>query len=222
MQQFRSNFEKIKDIYSAVRGLFKQERIVRWRFLLTGLAAAILLTCIVFSIPLKDLPYEVQYTYYDSEIKKEPYTVTEPYIAEELHQNTKILFDDFRIVIPAGVNIPFNIDKPGAVLMAYFENSVPGGLYIYSSVNHIVFEKLGDRGNFEISLPEGNYRALFRENLLWGEHVYVFLAMKWNEMEKVTKYREVIRYRETPVIVEKKRTVTEYQKVSLWKYIFEY
>jgi hypothetical protein len=222
MQGFSLYFGKIKYVYFKISKLFEQERIGKPKYLFIGLAVAIVLACTIFIVPLKDVPYEVEYTYYDTEINKEPYTVIEPFITEQLNEKTRILFNDFRIVVPAGVNVPFTIDKPNARLTGSFENSVPGGFYIYSFVNHIVFEKLGDRGNFEISLPEGNYRALFRENLLWSEHVYIFLAMKWSEIDNVTKYREVTRYREIPVEVEKKAAVIEYDKVSMWKFIFGY
>ena len=39
--------------------------------------------------------------------------------------------------------------------------------------------------------------------------------------EKVTKQREITKYKEVPVNVEKQRTVTESKKVSLWQIIFK-
>ncbi|GAG28032.1 unnamed protein product, partial [marine sediment metagenome] len=35
-----------------------------------------------------------------------------------------------------------------------------------------------------------------------------------------TETREVTKYRQVPVEVEKQRTVTEYKKVSMWELIF--
>lgn len=190
------------------------------RVVTIGLSSAIVLTCIVFAIPLKTVPYQSIETYYDTEMKREPYVADERYVTEELREKSETLFDGSPYSVPSGINIPVSIDKANAQLVGSFELPAPGGFYIYSSSGRIIYEKLGKRGTFEISLPEGEYEALLRENVMWGEQVYLRLIVKWTELEEVTKYTKVTKYREVPVQVEKQRTVTKYRKASLWKLLF--
>lgn len=189
-----------------------------WKLAAIGLGSAIMLTCIVFAIPLKTVPYQTVETYYETEMETESYVVKEPYVTEEMLEKSTVFFNGFGIVVPDGFDIPFFIDKPNAQLAVTFHNPFPGGLYIYSA-GRIIYEKLGNQGTFEIPLPEGTYKAKFRENLMWGEQVYVRLVVKWTELEEVTRYKERTEYREVPVEVEKQRTVTTYQKVSIWELI---
>jgi len=186
-----------------------------------GLCSAIVLLCIVFSFPLKTVPYQTLETYYETEMQQESYIVSEPYVTEESHEKSEVIFDGFEYVVPSGVNIYFRVNRPNTRVVGSFENPIPGGFYIYSPSGRVIYEKLGDRGTFEIPLLEGKYRAQFREDVMWSEQVYIKLSLKWAELEQVTRYKEVIKYREVPVQVEKKRTVTEYKKVSMWKYIFD-
>jgi len=186
-----------------------------------GLGSAMALTCIVFAIPLKTVPYQTVETYYATEMKQESYVTDEPYVVKELCEKAETLFDGFSYSVPAGINISLSIDKPNAQLAASFELPAPGGLYIYSSSGHIIYERLGKQGAFEISLPEGEYRVLLHESLIWGEQAYMRLTVKWTELEEVTKYKEATRYREVPVQVEKQRTVTKHKKASIWELIFD-
>ncbi|MBC8276393.1 MAG: hypothetical protein H8E40_15690 [Chloroflexi bacterium] len=189
-----------------------------WKLVTIGLGSAIVLMCIVFAIPLKTVPRQTIETYYETEMETESYVVKEPYVTEETLEKSKTLFDGFGTVVPDGFDVPFYIDEPNAQLVVTFQNPFPGGFYIYSA-GRIIYEKLGNQGTFEIPLPEGTYKAKFRENLMWGEQVYVRLVMKWTELAEVTRYKERTEYREVPVEVEKQRTVTEYEKVSIWELI---
>ena len=190
-----------------------------WKLAAMALGSAIVFTCVIFAIPLKTVPHQTTKTCYETKMETESYVVKEPHVTQEMLEKSEILFDGFGTVVPEGFDIPFFIDKSNARLAVTFQNPFPGGLYIYSA-GRIVYEKLGNQGTFEIPLPEGNYKAKFRENLMWGEQVYVRLAMKWTELEEVTRYKEVIEYREVPVEVEKQKTTTEYEKVSIWELIF--
>ena len=192
------------------------------KLIIIGLVSAILVMCIVFTIPLKTVPYQIIETYYETEMKRESHMVNKPYITEEMQEKSKTLFEGSRLTVPSGVYIPFHINKPSAQLVGSFECTVPGGFYIYSSASRIIFERLGNQGTFEISLPEGEYKARFRENVMWSEQVYIHLTMKWTELGQVTRYKETVEYREVPTQVEKQRTVTKYKKVSMWKFIFGY
>ena len=182
---------------------------------------AIILICIIFSIPMKTVSYEVVEPYTVTEMESEPYTVNEPYEEEELVEKTKVLFDETRLSVPLGINIPFEVDKPDTTLNVYFSSPVQGAFYIFTSASHILYEQYGERGDFELQLPEGTYTGRFSENHSWSEEIYIRMTLKWTETEKKTLYREVTRYREVPVEVEKQKTRTEYKKVSMWKSLFK-
>jgi len=152
-------------------------RIDAWKISTIFLISIILIAAIIFAIPIKEVPYETMETYYETEIKRIPHVKEEPYSTQELHENSIVVFDGFRYVVPSGIDIPFHIAKPDARVLVTFEASAPGGFRIYSSSGRIVYEKLGSRGTFDIPLPEGNYKAQFRENVMWGYEVYVNINM---------------------------------------------
>jgi hypothetical protein len=131
-----------------------------------------------------------------------------------------VIFDEVRIMVPSGIEVDFTIDKPGASLQGKFENPFPGGFYLYSSSNHIIYEQLGNSGSFEIGIAEGDYHAKFVERTTWGEDAHLALVMKWTEEVEKTSYREVTRYRDIDTQVEKQRTVIVYKKVPMWQKFF--
>jgi len=190
------------------------------RLIATILIFLIIVTCIVFSIPLKDVTVQKVETYLDTSIKKETYVVKEPYVEKELSTKSVVFFDGYATVVPNGVDVPFSIDKSNALLVGEFNCSIPGGFYVYSSTNRIVYEMLGSQGNFRISLLPGNYKARFRENVVWGEQVYIRINMEWTELEEVTKYKESVQQREVPIQTEKQRIITTTDKKSIWQLIF--
>jgi hypothetical protein len=91
---------------------------------------------------------------------------------------------------------------------------------VCSSDLKILYEQLGQRGDFQISLPKGEYTVILRDSRIWGKPVFLSLIVKWTELGEVTKYREVTKNREVPVQVEKQRPTTRYKKTSLWDFIF--
>ena len=190
------------------------------RLVATILIFLITATCIVFAIPLKVVTEQKVETYLETEIRKETYVVKEPYVEKELHTKSVVFFDGYETVVPNGVDIPFSIDKPNALLVGEFNCSISGGFYVYTSTNRIVYEMLGSQGTFQISLLPGNYKARFRENILWGEQVYMRVAMEWTEVEEVTKYKETVQHRDVPVQTERQRIVTTTEKKSIWQLIF--
>jgi len=58
-----------------------------------------------------------------------------------------------------------------------------------------------------------------------GRYARLSMALTWNETTTTTteqaKYREVTKYREVPVQVEKQRTVTNYERVSILGLLFK-
>jgi hypothetical protein len=186
-----------------------------------SIIATIVLIAIVFALPLKVISTETIETYYATEMKQEAYSVSEPYIAEEIQEKTEVFADGFYKVVPSGVIIPLNIDKPDAQLVGQFENPIPGSFAIITSANRILWETLGSRGDINLPLSQGKYLARFRENVMWGEDCYIYLEMKWTEVQEVTKYKEITKYREVPVQVEKQRTVVKQERISIWEQIFD-
>jgi hypothetical protein len=190
------------------------------RLVATILIFLIIVTFIIFAIPLKEVQKQTIETYFDTEIRKETYMVKEPYVEKEPLKKSVPIFDGESVVVPGGVDVPFSIDKPNTMLVGEFNCSIPGGFYVYSSTGRIVYEILGAKGDFEVSLLPGSYKAKFRENVMWGEKVYMRLVMEWTEVEEVTKYKEAVASREIPVQTEKQRIVTTTEKKSIWQLIF--
>jgi len=175
---------------------------------------------IIFTFPVKAVTVETTEPYYVTEISHEPYSTTEYYPSEQSIQKDRIIVDGYYTVVPFGITIPFQVDRPDALLMGTFENTIPGSFVIYNSANRIIWEKLGSRGTINLVLPPGEYRAKFQENVMWGEDIYIFLSIRWNEMQGLTAGKEIIQYREVVRVVEKERKVLKEDKLSIWRLIF--
>jgi hypothetical protein len=191
----------------------------KWKLFIAGIIAALVLIAIVFSLPLKIISTEITETYYATEIQLEAYTVSEPYLTEEVNEKTKVFADGFYKVNPSGIILPFNIDKPDTQLVGEFENPVAGSFVIITTPSRIIWETFGSRGSIDLLISPGQYTARFRESVMWGEDCYIYLAAKWTETQQVTKYNEITKYREVPVQVEKQRTIVKKDRISIWKQI---
>ena len=192
------------------------------------LLAAGIFTLIVFValmvisfLPICTVPVESMLTYYEEEIQQESYTVKEKTVREESSQKSEVIFDGYRISVPAGIEFPFTVDKPDTTLTGRYRCSVPASFHLFdATTSHILQEILGTQSTFEFQLPVGEYRARVRENKQWDIEIYIRLALEWTEMEEVTEYKEVTKYRDMPVRVEKQRTVIIEKKVSWWAFVF--
>jgi len=193
----------------------------KWKLFVAGIIAAFVLIAIVFALPLKIISTETTETYYVIETKQEAYTVSEPYLTEEVQEKIDVFADGFYKVLPSGITIPFNIDKPDAELVAKFENPISGSFIIITAPRRIIFETYGSRGDINLLIPPGQYQARFQESVMWGEDCYIYLAVKWTETQQVTKYNEITKYREVPVQVEKQRTIVNKDGISIWEQIFK-
>ena len=191
-----------------------------WIKFIAGSLASLIIVAIVFTLPVKAVTVETTEPYYVTEISHEPYSTTEYYPSEQSTQNNRIIVDGYYTVVPSGIIIPFRIDRPDAWLMGTFENTIPGSFVIYNSANRIIWEKLGNRGTINLVLPQGEYRAKFQENIMWGEDLYIYLSIGWNEIQGTTTVKEITQYREVPRVVEKERKVLKEDKVSIWRLIF--
>ncbi|MBN2463059.1 MAG: hypothetical protein JXB43_05605 [Dehalococcoidia bacterium] len=200
---------------------FRENKTYHWKPLVAGIITAFAFIAIIFALPLKVISTETIETYYVTEMQQEAYSVSEPYITEEVYEKTEAFADGFYKVVPGGIVIPFNIDRPDAKLVGNFENPFPGSFVIFNAANHIIWESLGNRGSIDLQLPQGRYRARFQESVMWGQDCYIYLAIQWTETQQVTKYKEITEYREVPVQVEKQRMIIEQHRISLWAQIFK-
>lgn len=192
-----------------------------WKFVKIGLVSAIVLVSVIFAIPFKSIPYQDTETYYEFGMIQESYTVNEPYVTEELCEKSEVIFDGFRHMAPSGLVNHLYIRKPDVQLVVNIDSPITGAFYIYSSAGRIIYERLDvKKKTIEISLSEGNYKTVFRENIMWSEEVYMRLVTKWTEPEEMTRYKEIVKYREVPTQTEKQRAVTKYKKGSIWQLIF--
>lgn len=191
-----------------------------WKMLVAGIFVGFAIIAIVFALPLVTITTKTAQTEYATEMKQESYVVNEPYVTQELVEKTKVVASGFYRVLPSGVIVPFSVDKPASLLIGQFENTIPGSFNVLTDNNRIIWEMLGSRGTINLSLPPGEYQARFRENIMWGEDCYLYLAIKWADTEQITRYQPVVKYREVPIQVEKQKTTITAEKISVWKYLF--
>jgi len=197
-----------------------ENKTYNWRPLVAGIITALVFIAIIFALPLKVISTETIETYYVTEMQQEAYSVSEPYITEEVYEKTEVFANGFYKVTPGGIVIPFTIDRSDAKLVGNFENPFPGSFVVFNAANRIIWELLGNRGSIDLPLSRGHYRARFQESVMWGQDCYIYLAMQWTETQQVTKYKEITKYQEVPVQVEKQRMIVEQHRISLWAQIF--
>lgn len=187
---------------------------------IASVIAAIIIACIIFSIPILTVPCSTIEIYTDTEMRKEPYTATEPSISYETRQREKVILQDTPYSVPDGISVSFSVTEADSRLDGSFRLPADGGFYLYSSTGAILYEQLSSAGAIDIPLDKGTYKVTVRERVLWGERMNIDLRLKWTEEEEVTEYGEVTKYHEIPVTVEKQRTVTGTRKSSIWGIIF--
>lgn len=184
-----------------------------------GVVAGLAIHITLLNLPVVTLSVERQEPYYVTETSYQPVTLYEDYSTEKLIPKQAIIAEGRYKVVPSGVIIPFRIDRPDSRLTGIFENSIPGSFLIYNAANSIIYEKLGSGGNIDLTLQPGNYKAKFQENLMWGEDVYIYLAVDWSEIETGAATQETSILREINTVVSKERTVLEETKYSIWDII---
>jgi hypothetical protein len=191
-----------------------------WNVYLAGVLTPLVIIVILFAIPMKTVTVENTVTYHDIETINEPYTELEPYVSYTDSSNTRVLINGFFKVVPNGVSVPFTIDKLNSRIIGHFENTIPGRFAILGIGDRVVWETTGSRDIVDLKLEPGNYKALFKEDVIWGEDCYIFLTAQWGESKSVVEYREVTKYHKVPVEVDKQQTSEKQITIPLWNYIF--
>jgi hypothetical protein len=190
------------------------------RIIIIALISVLVLFSIVSAIPFNTVSYETVETYYEPGVKQEQYTTKESFIVQELVDKQETLINDSPYTVPYGITVPVLITKSDALLIGHFELPGSGGIRIQTASNKILYEQLGQQGNFQVPLSVGEYTVVLRDSRIWGKPAILSLIVKWTELGPVTKYRDVTKNREVPVQVEKQRTITKSKKASFWEMIF--
>jgi hypothetical protein len=191
-----------------------------WKVIALGLAPVVILV-IIFALPLKIVPIQTTETYMDTELQQQPYTdietyeESEPYVTTETMSRT--VYDS--TVSSSGWSYSFTVDQPGTTVNI----STSGGTY-YNPYYYQPFYIITDNVT-----PYPPYFPYFNNYYWWGDPGYsgrtkVTIQVSYPEevtrYRTVTKTREVTRYHEVPVEVEKERTTTKWVQMSIWQYLF--
>ena len=183
----------------------------KWKPLVWGLAPIAMLA-IVFALPVKTVPVQTTETYWDVEMKSEPYTVSESYTEVEPYSTTetrtKTVYDSY--VSSYNWSHDFTVDKPNSTVSISF--------YGYRNYPQTFYFPCPDGDPLSCRIWPYYYGG-------WGGgQTKVVIKLSYREEvtkhRTVTKYRDVTKYREVPTQVQKERTVTEYVKMSIWAYLF--
>lgn len=217
-----------------------------WKAITISLVSIVVVICIVFfAIPLVKVPVQVVENYTETEYKEEVYTESEPYTtqvttevteskSETLHDGS--LVELWRRVMPDrwGTEVYFNIDLIGR------SNPVVSGSWEIGEVSNTfyvtvtdpgftqVYKYLGSQGtaqsdNFEfIPKLSGMYVMRFSTDYIrLVKYARLKMVFKWDEVvtktTERTESKQVTKYRQVPVEVTKQRTVTKYERVSVWR-----
>lgn len=191
-----------------------------WQVYLAGILTALIVIAILFVIPMKKVTMESTVTYKDIEKVSEPYTELEPYIAYNNDSNTRVLINDFYQVVPNGTMVPFTVEKSNSRIIGHFENSIPGRFAILGIGDRVIWETMGSRDIVDLPLEPGEYKALFKEDVMWGEDCYIFLTVQSGESEPQIEYKEITKYHEIEIEVEKQEIIENTVSTSIWNYIF--
>ena len=217
-----------------------------WKSIAIGIGAAIVIICSIFAIPFMKVPVDVVETYTETEYKQEAYTEREPYkvTGEVTEKSSETLFDGtlvelWRRIMPDrwGTEVYFTIDlqgKPNLVVSGSWEiEDFPNAFYVVITDPgfHQVYTYKGSEvapqsDDFQF-VPKYSGMYLMRFSTEYKrviKYARLTLVLSWDEAATTTtertEYREVTKYHQVPVQVQKQRTVTEYKRVSFWGFLF--
>jgi len=182
-----------------------------WKYVVCVLTPLALIAIIFFS-PLKTIAVQVEESYWDKELQKHAYTVTESYevlepsVTQQIRSET--VYDS--IVSMSDGSYSFKVKNADTTVNVSWQGSYPS----YPLVLRWYDCDSSESSPCYYFLPSdcywGNSRLIVK--LTYPESITTY--------SKVTKSREVTRYIDVPTPVLKTRTVTEYQKISIWSYLF--
>lgn len=157
-----------------------------WKFIVAGLAPIAILA-IIFAIPLKTVPVQATETYWDTEMKSEPYVVSESYTEVEPYSatetRTETVYDSY--FYSGGWSHTFKVPKPDSTVTVNIQS------YYYPMV-------------YTVTCPDDESRCrIWPYFHYWdggGGRITIKVSYPEEVMKfrTVTKYRDVTRYREVP------------------------
>jgi hypothetical protein len=219
-----------------------------WKAITISLVSIVVVICIVFfAVPLVKVPVQVVETYTDTEYKEEPYTESEPYTTQVTEQVTESMYYTFydkdvaeiRRILPyvwvAEFYFNLNIIRKSNPVVSGSWEVLDTYTQCYVTINdpnfNQVYKSLGAVGraqsdNIEfIPKLSGLYLVRFQTEApkTIPKYAELTIVLKWDEVATKTtvntEYREVTKYRQVPVEVTKQRTVTKYERVSVWRFL---
>lgn len=219
-----------------------------WRTITISLVSIVVVICILFfAVPLVKVPVQVVENYTETEYKDEAYTESEPYTTqvttEVTESKSETLYDGslvelWRRVMPDrwGTEVYFNIDLMGK------SNPVVSGSWEIGDVFNTFYVTVTDPGFAQVYKYLGSQSTAQSDDFefipkLSGIYVMRFstdyirlikyarltMVFKWDEITtettERTDYKQVTKHRQVPVEVTKQRTVTNYERVSVWRFL---
>jgi len=183
-----------------------------WKPILWGLIPFVILA-VVFALPIKIVPVTVTEKYLDTETREEPYTVQETYEENEAYTDmetiTETVYDSYAYTY--NWSYSFN-PRPDAEITVKIQ-----GTPYYSYTSPFFYWT----DNVSGPVWPGQCFNYFDG---WNTSSRVVITQSYStpitKYRLVTKTRDVIKYRDVEVEVEKERAVTEYVRMSIWAYIF--
>lgn len=181
-----------------------------WKYIVCCLSPLVIIA-IIFSLPLKTVAVQVEESYFETEIKKQPYTVTESYLDKEAvvteETRSETIYDS--TVSGYDGSYSFKVKKPETTVNISWKGYYPYRPYI------IYWCKTED-------CKPGLYWYPFPDYYWDGARMVIKITYPESitTYKEVTKSRDVTRYVDVPTPILKTRTVTKYQKVSVWNYLF--
>lgn len=200
----------------AVNSGFTQGVKNNWKAIVWGLVPIVILV-IVFALPLKVVPIQVTETYTDTEMQSQPYTTQETYQEQEPYTvsetKTDTVYDTY---VNSGTwSYSFAVDKPGSTVSISTQGS-PSVTY-YQPYYFVGPDDTDGPSMYPY------YPYFWWYDSYGGRNRVVIKVSYPSDVTKyrtVTKTRDVVKYHDVSVQVQKERTVTKYVRMSIWQYLF--
>ncbi len=176
-----------------------------WK-IVSAIAGPLILIIIIFSLPVKVVPVEVTENYTALEVQSQPYIAQETYQENEAYTDSETTSETVYDSYTSGYNWDYSFSpKPGSTISV----SVSGLGYSYPP-----FIYWGDNttGPF--------YPDRWLNFYYSGSRVVIKMTYPVVKNRLVSKTRDVIKYRDVQVPVQRERVITRTYRMSLWAYFF--
>ena len=193
---------------ASFKGMLKSN----WKPILCGLSPFLLL-CIVFALPLKLVAVQTTEKYWTSELQPQPYVEQETYTDVEQYvtasEESSTVFDSYVSYV---WSYAFKVPETDAMVKINLQG-LP--YYYYTQPYYYI-----DEDDYIIRFPP--YYGAYYDGYAAGQKVSIKVVYPEGitRQRVVTKTRDVTRYRDVAVEVQKERVVTRYVRMPVWQYLF--